>query len=222
MPSVQLARLVHEAVLLIIRRSWVRAPPAPPIAPLCETGLVFPRRDRVGEVFVVLWETENRVDGARRRCGSRRPWPRSAPYAVRVCRRRCVGRRWCRSWCRCRRRSGEDTGPTRSTAVNPARRSTCCPTYVLADLDSLPAGVTYRTATEIRAALGRGPAGRAPQTGAAGCGGRQGLRTTFSQSSRLFLKISKPRSASSSGRVWVMIRVGSISPRSMRCSSGFM
>jgi hypothetical protein len=28
-PSVQLARTVHEAVLLIIRRSWVRAPPAP-------------------------------------------------------------------------------------------------------------------------------------------------------------------------------------------------
>jgi hypothetical protein len=27
--SVQLARSVHEAVLLIIRRSWVRAPPAP-------------------------------------------------------------------------------------------------------------------------------------------------------------------------------------------------
>ena len=53
-------------------------------------------------------------------------------------------------------------------------------------------------------------------------GGCQGLRTTFSQSSRLFLKISKPRSASSSGRVWVMIRVGSISPRSMRASSGFM
>src|SRR6266567_5696912 len=28
--SVQLARMMHEAVLLIIRRSWVRAPPAPP------------------------------------------------------------------------------------------------------------------------------------------------------------------------------------------------
>jgi hypothetical protein len=25
---------------------------------------LFPRRDRVGEAFVVLWETENRVDGA--------------------------------------------------------------------------------------------------------------------------------------------------------------
>ena len=59
--------------------------------------------------------------------------------------------------------------------------------------------------------------------GGTGCGyGGQGLRTTFSQLSCLFLKISKPRSASSSGRVWVMIRVGSISPRSMRCSSGFM
>ena len=30
MVSVQLARTVQEAVLLIIRRSWVRAPPAPP------------------------------------------------------------------------------------------------------------------------------------------------------------------------------------------------
>ena len=30
MPSVQLARTVHRAILLIIRRSWVRAPPAPP------------------------------------------------------------------------------------------------------------------------------------------------------------------------------------------------
>ena len=28
--SVQLARMLHEAVLLVIRRSWVRAPPAPP------------------------------------------------------------------------------------------------------------------------------------------------------------------------------------------------
>jgi hypothetical protein len=28
--SVQLARMMHEAVLLIVRRSWVRAPPAPP------------------------------------------------------------------------------------------------------------------------------------------------------------------------------------------------
>src|ERR1035438_1717084 len=28
--SVQLVCMVHEAVLLIIRRSWVRAPPAPP------------------------------------------------------------------------------------------------------------------------------------------------------------------------------------------------
>jgi hypothetical protein len=29
-PSVQRARVLHKAVLLIIRRSWVRAPPAPP------------------------------------------------------------------------------------------------------------------------------------------------------------------------------------------------
>jgi hypothetical protein len=28
--SAQLARMVHQAVVLIIRRSWVRAPPAPP------------------------------------------------------------------------------------------------------------------------------------------------------------------------------------------------
>ena len=56
----------------------------------------------------------------------------------------------------------------------------------------------------------------------AGRGWYQGLRTIFSQLFCLFLNISKPRSASSSGRVWVMIRVGSISPRSMRCSSGLM
>jgi hypothetical protein len=31
---------------------------------LCETVALVPRRDRVGEVFVVLRETENRVDGA--------------------------------------------------------------------------------------------------------------------------------------------------------------
>jgi hypothetical protein len=36
----------------------------------------------------------------------------------------------------------------------------------------------------------------------------------------LFLNISKPRPASSSGSLWVMIRVGSSSPRSMCCSSG--
>jgi hypothetical protein len=30
-PSVQVVRTMHEAVLLIIRRSWVRAPPAPPV-----------------------------------------------------------------------------------------------------------------------------------------------------------------------------------------------
>ena len=30
MVSVQLVRTMHGAVLLIIRRSWVRAPPAPP------------------------------------------------------------------------------------------------------------------------------------------------------------------------------------------------
>jgi hypothetical protein len=34
------------------------------------------------------------------------------------------------------------------------------------------------------------------------------------------LNISKPRSASSRGRVWVMIRVGSIWPFPMRCSRG--
>lgn len=60
-------------------------------------------------------------------------------------------------------------------------------------------------------------AARWPDSGAG-----QGLRTTFSQLSCFFLNISKPRSASSSGRVWVMIRVGSSSPRSMRSSSGFM
>jgi len=32
-PSVQLARLERQARLLIIRRSWVRAPPAPPASP---------------------------------------------------------------------------------------------------------------------------------------------------------------------------------------------
>jgi hypothetical protein len=33
--SVQVVRTVHKAVLLIIRRSWVRAPPAPPAVLLC-------------------------------------------------------------------------------------------------------------------------------------------------------------------------------------------
>ena len=42
------------------------------------------------------------------------------------------------------------------------------PDDVLADLDSVPAGVTCRTVAEIWAALGRGAARRAPQTGAAG------------------------------------------------------
>ena len=32
--SVQVVRTMHEAVVLIIRRSWVRAPPAPPAVPL--------------------------------------------------------------------------------------------------------------------------------------------------------------------------------------------
>ena len=85
------------------------------------------------------------------------------------------------------------------------------PNDVLADLDSVPQASP--TAPSPRSG---------PHSAAARPGGRQGLRTTFSQSSCLFLKISKPRSASSSGRVWVMTRVGSISPRSMRCSSGFI
>jgi len=29
--SVQVVRMMHRAVVLIIRRSWVRAPPAPPV-----------------------------------------------------------------------------------------------------------------------------------------------------------------------------------------------
>jgi len=40
------------------------------------------------------------------------------------------------------------------------------PDDILADLDTLPQGVTFRTVTEIWAALGRGPADRAPQAGA--------------------------------------------------------
>jgi hypothetical protein len=39
---------------------------------------------------------------------------------------------------------------------------------VLADLDTLPDGVTFHTVTEIWAALGRGSAERAPQTDAVG------------------------------------------------------
>src|SRR5438093_8317060 len=40
--SVQLARRLQEAVLLIIRRSWVRAPPAPPAPPdlSCDDALL--------------------------------------------------------------------------------------------------------------------------------------------------------------------------------------
>jgi hypothetical protein len=36
--SVQLALLVHGAVFLIIRRSWVRAPPAPPAVLIVVVG----------------------------------------------------------------------------------------------------------------------------------------------------------------------------------------
>ena len=42
------------------------------------------------------------------------------------------------------------------------------PDDVLADLDTLPEGVTFHTVTEIWAALGRGSAERAPRTDAAG------------------------------------------------------
>jgi hypothetical protein len=41
------------------------------------------------------------------------------------------------------------------------------PDDILADLDTLPEGVVFRTVTEIWAALGRGVAERAPQTGTA-------------------------------------------------------
>src|ERR1035438_2449802 len=39
--SVQLVCMVHEAVLLIIRRSWVRAPPAPPGGLHVSVGTMF-------------------------------------------------------------------------------------------------------------------------------------------------------------------------------------
>jgi len=42
------------------------------------------------------------------------------------------------------------------------------PDDVLADLDTLPAGVVFHTVTEIWAALGRGSAERSPGAGAAG------------------------------------------------------
>jgi hypothetical protein len=51
---------------------------------------------------------------------------------------------------------------------------------------------------------------------------RHGLRTTLTQLSSLFLKMSKPCGASVSGSSWVMIRIGSSSPRSMWPSSGLM
>jgi hypothetical protein len=50
----------------------------------------------------------------------------------------------------------------------------------------------------------------------------QGLRTTFSQFSCFSLKISYPWAASCSGSRWVITRVGSISPRSIRCRSDCM
>src|SRR6185369_9762328 len=46
------------------------------------------------------------------------------------------------------------------------------------------------------------------------------LSTTFSQPSSFLWKSSKPRAASESGRRWVITKLGSISPRSMRSSSG--
>src|SRR3954453_6126607 len=48
------------------------------------------------------------------------------------------------------------------------------------------------------------------------------LRTTFVQSSSLCLNISKPCGASCSGSRWLITKLGSISPRSMRSSSGRM
>jgi hypothetical protein len=51
---------------------------------------------------------------------------------------------------------------------------------------------------------------------------RQVFSTTFSQPSRLFWNRSYPRGASSSWRLWVMTKLGSISPRRIRSSSGFM
>ena len=98
---------------------------------------------------------------------------------------------------------------TRPTVTTPRSALFCGACLSGCSLCSAP-GRSSATPGHVRVTAGRG------------AGGGQGLRTTFSQSSRLFLKISKPRSASSRGRVWVMIRVGSISPRSMRCSSGFM
>ena len=48
--SVQLARIVHWAVLLIIRRSWVRAPPAPPSLS-CDDAFLSAPCDRVAGTF---------------------------------------------------------------------------------------------------------------------------------------------------------------------------
>jgi hypothetical protein len=56
----------------------------------------------------------------------------------------------------------------RPAALRHSAEALEAPDDVLADLDSLPADVTYCAVAEIWGAPGRGPAGRAPQTGAAG------------------------------------------------------
>ena len=57
---VQLARTMYETVLLIIRRSWVRAPPA---APLCETVALPPPSRSCRRGFVVSGEQEDGLVG---------------------------------------------------------------------------------------------------------------------------------------------------------------
>ena len=53
-------------------------------------------------------------------------------------------------------------------------------------------------------------------------GSPQGLRTILVQLSSLFLNISKPWGAWSSGSWWLMTKLGSISPLRIRSSSGRM
>ncbi|OJF12000.1 DUF2795 domain-containing protein [Couchioplanes caeruleus] len=58
---------------------------------------------------------------------------------------------------------GLSSMPGDREAIRRGAETLGAPTDVLADLDRLPEGVVFHTVTEIWAALGRGPAERAPQ-----------------------------------------------------------
>src|ERR1700683_5197325 len=87
--SVQLVRTVHQTGLLIIRRSWVRAPPAPPavlIPVVCEpwTGLYTDVGGAMFEPSVRIWSRRVAVErvwrtkayGGKDRAGCLRGSPR--------------------------------------------------------------------------------------------------------------------------------------------------